>query len=525
MMVALMRTRFRPATALCSTGFRVAAHAAVVVALVATVAGQGTAPPLQLLARDVRRTLPTTIVNGVEYVALDDLSPPFQLSVREEGGSLTVGTGGRTIVLTSDQPLASVAGRLVSLPAPAVRTNRRWLVPLEFISRALGPALGIATDLRKASRLLVVGDLIVPRVVVRQDGTAGQAHVTVDITPAAPATVTQESGRLLVRVTADAIDPTIATSPATPLVDSIKRVPAEPVLAIQLGPRFASYRASTAPAGNGSRVTIDLLAQGATAAPAAVPPPQAPSPLASEAPAVPGGLHAIVVDPGHGGDEAGAHGTAGAIEKELTLDLARRLKAALEARLGVRVVLTREDDRRLGLDERAAIANNSKADLFLSLHANASVQPAAHGATVFHLNADREPADGGLAPTGIPALGGMRTLDLVPWDAVQERHLTASTRLAEAVAQSLRGRVDLTATPVREAPLRVLVGANMPAVLVEAGYLSNVDDEKRLGSDEYRNALVQGLVDAVVRVRDAASPPMTMTPLTPGAASSGGPHQ
>ena len=155
-------------------------------------AGQGMLPPaapLQMLAQGVRRTLPSTLIGSQEYVALDDLAPPFQLNVREEAGSLTVTAGSRTIVLTPDQPLASLSGKLMSLPAPPVHSGRRWLVPLEFLNRVLGPSLGTNVDLRKASRLIVVGDLRVPRVVVRHDGSATQARVTIDITPAAAAII------------------------------------------------------------------------------------------------------------------------------------------------------------------------------------------------------------------------------------------------------------------------------------------------------------------------------------------------
>ncbi len=98
----------------------------------------------------------------------------------------------------------------------------------------------------------------------------------------------------------------------------------------------------------------------------------------------------MVLDPGHGGDDTGAKGAGGLDEKTFTLDIARRLRGLLEARLGVRVVLTRDDDRPVALDARAAIANNSKADLFLSLHVNSSLSRSLAGAEVYHLKLDRE---------------------------------------------------------------------------------------------------------------------------------------
>ena len=111
--------------------------------------------------------------------------------------------------------------------------------------------------------------------------------------------------------------------------------------------------------------------------------------------------------------------------------MARRLRGLIEARLGVRVILTRDDDRAVGADERAALANNSKADLFLSLHANAAPSPAVAGAEVFHLRLDREGEDARRAAeaeaVSLPVLGGAtREIEVIQWDLAQARHVEAS---------------------------------------------------------------------------------------------------
>ena len=126
-------------------------------------------------------------VNDQEFVALDDLAAMFQLTVREEAlGAITVSYKGKTIVLTPDQALASVAGRLISLPAPPVaQPARRWLVPVEFISRALALVYDAQLDLRKPSHLLIVGDLRVPRVTIRYEALGTAARLTIDATPRA----------------------------------------------------------------------------------------------------------------------------------------------------------------------------------------------------------------------------------------------------------------------------------------------------------------------------------------------------
>src|SRR6516225_504893 len=154
--------------------------------------GQGTAPSLTLIARDGRRAIPLTLVADQEFVALDDLAAMFQLSVQESLGAITVSYKGKTIVLTPDQTLASVAGRLISLPVPPARSGRRWLVPVELVSRALAPIYDVRLDLRKPSHLLVVGDLRVPKVTARYDPVGAAGRLTIDATPRANSTVAQE---------------------------------------------------------------------------------------------------------------------------------------------------------------------------------------------------------------------------------------------------------------------------------------------------------------------------------------------
>src|SRR5688572_6687722 len=182
-----------------------------VLALAAGSAGilvsQAPAPtPLTMLSRDGRRVIPLVLVNNQEFVAVDDLAAVFQLTVREDAlGALTVTYKDKTIVLTN-QALASVAGRLVSLPAPASRAGSRWLVPVEFISRALGLIYDSKLELRKPSHLLIVGDLRVPRVTVRYDLVAPGGRLTIDATPRANSTVTQDNNLLQLKFDADALD-------------------------------------------------------------------------------------------------------------------------------------------------------------------------------------------------------------------------------------------------------------------------------------------------------------------------------
>ncbi len=200
--------------------------------------------------------------------------------------------------------------------------------------------------------------------------------------------VSQDGNRLLIRFEADALDASLPPPAAPDLITAI-RPDGQAGIAIELGPRYASFRSSELPGDRGGiRIVIEIVAKThrcCTRCGAGAPPAEAP-PLLDLVPA--GTLRTVVIDPGHGGSDLGARGASGGVEKGVSLSVARRLKAALEGRLGVRVILTRDGDAGLGLDERAAVANNNKADLFISLHANASVRPGATGAQVFYLNLD-----------------------------------------------------------------------------------------------------------------------------------------
>jgi N-acetylmuramoyl-L-alanine amidase len=222
------------------------------------------------------------------------------------------------------------------------------------------------------------------------------------------------------------------------------------------------------------------------------------------------GLRTIVLDPGHGGVERGAIGPAGTEEKELTLILAKALKRKLEERLAVQVVLTRNEDADLPLDTRTALANQTKGDLFISIHLNASPESSAHGAETYFLSpratdaralqvAESENrgaagvnADGGTADAG---------LQLLLWDLAQSQHLAASQSLAQLIQQELNTTLGLTDRGVRQAPFAVLVGATMPAVLVELGFITNSKEEERLLDPAYRADLLDAVVRAVVRFK------------------------
>lgn len=468
---------------------------------------------ITVISREGRQPLPVTTINNQDYVAVDDINTAFGTSSREDrlAGGLTVTARGRSIVLTENQNVVSVAGRLTPLPAPPVRRDNRWLVPADFLPRALGTALELRLDLRRSARLLIVGDLRVPRVVARVDSGASNVAVTFEITPQTETRVTAQQGRLLVQFDADALDLSVPLIPSQTFVTGISQGDTPSTVAITLGPRYASHRVTSTQADAGSgRLTIELLPSTTETAATPAPTPAAPAPdtrlvIPTQGPST--GLRTVVIDPGHGGDELGTQGANGAVEKEITLAVARRLRTLIESRLGLKVFLTREDDRTMSLDERSAFANNHRADVFLSIHANSAVRPALKGAEVFYLTVERADAEARKkadeSATTLPALGGgTRAIDLILWETAQARYLEQSATLAGFVEAALRPRVEMSPRAIQQAPFRVLVGANTPAALVEIGYLSNAEQETQLVSAGYQDQIAQALLDALIKFRE-----------------------
>ncbi len=218
----------------------------------------------------------------------------------------------------------------------------------------------------------------------------------------------------------------------------------------------------------------------------------------------------IVIDPGHGGHDTGTIGPHGLMEKDLCLDIALRLGRIIEERIpGAEVVYTRKDDTFVPLEDRTAIANNAKADLFVSIHANSSHDPAARGIETYYLNfatsadsmevATRENA---LAQSSIHDLQ-----DLIKKIARNEK-IEESKELATDIQYSLSHRLQVISQNeknrgVKKAPFIVLIGANMPSVLSEISFISNPADEKLLRKSDQRDRVAQGLYHGISSYLDS----------------------
>jgi len=212
----------------------------------------------------------------------------------------------------------------------------------------------------------------------------------------------------------------------------------------------------------------------------------------------------IVIDPGHGGHDTGTIGPSGLMEKDLCLDVALRLGKIIEQRLpGADVVYTRSDDTFIPLEERTNIANQAKADLFISIHANSSRDHAARGIETYYLNLKGTPeAMEVAARENATAQEGVHDLQDLVKRIAQTEKIDESKELAEDVQDSLSKRIQkpgkaMKNRGVRKAPFVVLIGADMPSILTEISFLSNAADEKMLKNPEQRQKVAEGLYQGV----------------------------
>jgi len=213
----------------------------------------------------------------------------------------------------------------------------------------------------------------------------------------------------------------------------------------------------------------------------------------------------IVLDAGHGGHDEGATGPSGLHEKDLVLDVTKLLATRLRER-GVRVVLTRTRDEFLSLEERTAVANDARADLFLSIHANASSSRKPRGIETYFASLDatddaaRETAERENSAFGVaaPAFEATDPLAAILGDLIETQHLQESSEFAKLAQLELSKVVHARSRGVKQAPFVVLMGVQMPASLVEIGFLTNLDDEKGLRRSRQRAAIADALAEAVM---------------------------
>lgn len=215
----------------------------------------------------------------------------------------------------------------------------------------------------------------------------------------------------------------------------------------------------------------------------------------------------VVIDPGHGGEEIGAAGPKGTMEKNITLQIARKLKTALDKQPGIVVILTRDRDIDLGLEKRTEIANNRQGDLFISIHTNASKSKRAKGAETYFVSLEASDEEAKLLAASenlnisqdYSFLERNDDLKLILWDMAQSEYLNESAELAETIQSKLNEKINLENRGIKQAPFVVLMGAAMPAVVVEVAFITNPEEEAKLKTQAFQNKVVSALSESIIQ--------------------------
>ncbi|MBW2038866.1 MAG: N-acetylmuramoyl-L-alanine amidase [Deltaproteobacteria bacterium] len=247
--------------------------------------------------------------------------------------------------------------------------------------------------------------------------------------------------------------------------------------------------------GNPFRIVIDVLGKSLKAKKRVTKPPPSPKPRSFK----------VVIDPGHGGEDPGAIGPKGLREKDVVLKISQRLRDKIRRELKWEVIMTREDDRFIPLEERTAIANTKGGDLFLSIHANAIKKRRTHGIETYFLNFTTDEdalrlaaRENGVSPEKIS------DLQLILYDLMLNAKVNESSHLAECVQGALVNRLkkrysQVTDLGVKQAPFVVLIGAKMPSILIEVSFISNPMEERRLRDEQYLAELAAAILDGLRR--------------------------
>ncbi len=459
------------------------------------------------------QSLPLKTIGEADYLPL---FPMLNLvgtvrGIKGSGDSVNVYFGDTELRFRADNATVEVGKSKVKLDNPTRFVEGQWLVPIEILSRVLPRIVVQPIQYQRGARRIFIGGAKPATYAVKLVPTPTGSRVVVDFSDAVGVKTASKDGRWIFYLSGRPVEPLeshieFQNNPYVSSLDfddqdgvpKLILVPATQGLdlypTLEQGNKVLSAEvAKPAPAGTApSQAT-----SGETTAPAPTPSGQAPAgapPVAApglpEASGTPG-MPIVVLDPGHGGDDPGAHGANGVLEKNLVAQFAAQVRSALLASGRYRVLLTRSGDTAVDFDQRATIANAAHPEAFLTLHAGAlgSVVPRV---VVYSFQ----------PPLPVMQIEGAAVRPLwIPWDRTQEYYLPRSRSLAQAIQQQLARVQGVTADKPDMAPARTLRNINAPAVAVEIGSLeSNLDAGPLLDADFQRQ-----LAEAIVRGLDTFS--------------------
>lgn len=411
--------------------------------------------------------------------------------------------GASSFALTGNSRVVVMDRQDALLPVPVLDHDGDLWLPMVLLESVIGPRVSERVAWDPASRRLELGSAEhnLTGLRVEQLGRSTAVHIE-GRQPLSYRTSSPEPGIIEVKIYgAEANVARVGATTRRGLLHSARcRQHADhAVVTLEVDDLVGRYRTYTA--GEGRDIVVVLEEEQVSAMPAPVPwgrksvnIDQGPVDVTREI-----SVRTVVLDPGHGGHDVGAVGRQGILEKDVNLDVARELKRYLERESDLKVVLTRDEDTYLELADRAEIANGAKGDLFVSLHCNSWFNDGAHGFETFFLSPAESDWSKSVEAAENAAAGEPDDVEFIVWELVQNRFISSSSQLAEVLQQGVVADLDLLDRGVRQAGFRVLVGAYMPAVLVEMGFLTFAQEERQLGERSYQRRLAQAMGDAIIQ--------------------------
>ncbi len=442
------------------------------------------------------------VLNRTVYLPLKEIagqmSVPYTDAIALE--TLTLRSGNNRLVVTKNSALISYNDQIILLPTPILREDNRWLAPVEFLSQGMTKLTGTEFRYRPGTTRVFAGNVEAPEL---EMSALTQGPITrITIRCSVPINVEakrEDSTKAILTFGRTPLDPTRERfDHRDRLLHSVTfdDSDGEAKLVLDITREVADLRIT--PADNNRIFFVDLLRTGESASAPAPPPSPADSTALSKTDAVSGErrVRVVVIDPGHGGLDTGAKSNT-LLEKDFTLALARKLRPALQSKLGATVLLTRDSDVALDNEARSAVANNNQANLFVSLHAGFSPNKTDSGASVFVMKEDFGSISG---PADVA-----RDQLFLPWYLGYRTHRQASSAAANVFQEELNKGIPGWKFAVRMAPLAVLSSATMPSLMLEIGNLNNPMNAQTLMDGAFQTRLANTIVEAVQRYSDSAN--------------------
>ncbi len=418
---------------------------------------------------------------------------------------LTLRVGEHDFRFADGSRLVSIGEREILLPVPVLYTAGDLWVPLIFVTAILSPEAGLFVQWQEDDLRLSLGQAEVNvtdlRVTEQTRATSLHLHCREPLSFRASS---PEAGLIELKIYGAQVDlGRVRLAAPRGLIRAVRATQqtGHALIAVRVDELVTRYRAHSER--DGREIVLVVEEEQVAALPEPVPRGTAELAIGAAPIDVTRRLEirTVVVDPGHGGSDPGVAGLDGLLEKDVNLAVGRELADYLR-RQGLHVVLTREDDRHLGLAERAEIANTSGGDLFISLHCNGWFNSGARGLETYFLSPAMSDWSKSVEAVENQDHHASADVEFIVWDLVQNRFISASSDLAEVVQAEVCRALRVPDRGVRQAGFRVLVGAWMPAVLVEMGFLTHPEEARQLRSSRYQRELARALGDAVLIYRD-----------------------